>query len=132
MTYYITTTPRLRRWSLAPRSKDETVEPAFRLPVDVREEDEAYALSAVVPGLAAEDLDIQVIEDVITIRGEYKAEDSKFLLRELPSGKFLRSLRLPDELDASKAEAEIKNGILTVRVPKAEHAKPRQIKVNVN
>jgi HSP20 family protein len=132
MTFYLTTTPRLRHWRQAPNGSGSEREFDFRLPVSVREEDDAYALSAVVPGLTAEDIDIQVVEDVITIQGEYKAEDSTFLLNELPSGKFFRSLRMPADLDANKAEAEIKNGVLTLRVPKAEHARPRQIKVSVN
>lgn len=130
MTYYFTTRP--RHWHRLAQHLDNGQEYDFRLPVNVREEDDTYALSAEVPGLTADDLDIQVIDDVITIKGEYKAADSKFLLNELPTGKFMRSLRMPVELDAARAEAEIKDGVLNLRVPKAEHALPRQIKINVN
>jgi len=133
MTYYFTANPNQFRHlrHLAQTSENEQ-DYEFHLPVNVREEEDTYALSAVVPGLTAEDLNIEVIENIITIKGEFKAEDSSFLLQELPSGKFHRSLRMPTELDASRAQAEIKNGLLTVRVPKSEHALPRQIKVSVN
>lgn len=129
MTFYITNTPvRMRRWAPARVSAPEY---DFRLAVNVREEDDAYILTAIAPGLSAEDLSIQVIEDVITIEGEFKRDENTYLLRELPSGRFHRSLRMPVELDAAKAEAEIKDGILTVRVPKAESVRPKTIKVNV-
>ncbi len=129
MTFYITNTPvRMRRWAPARVSAPDY---DFRLAVNVREEDDAYILTAIAPGLSAEDLSIQVIEDVITIEGEFKRDENTYLLRELPSGRFHRSLRMPVELDAAKAEAEIKDGILTVRVPKAESVRPKTIKVNV-
>ena len=127
MTFYYTFKPR-RFGSPAQESREFN----FRLPVNVREDDNTYSFNAVVPGLTADDLDIEVIEDVITIKGEYKSEDSTFLLHEIPAGKFERSLRMPTEMDPTRAEAEIKDGVLTVRVPKAEHALPHQIKVNVN
>ena len=132
MTYYLRF-PRSRRTARGFRNHTyENYEFDFRLPVNVREEDEVFSLNAVVPGLTADDIDIQIVEDVITIEGEYKSDESTFLMQEIPDGKFHRSLRMPAELDANKAEAEIKNGILTVRVPKAEHVKPKQIKINVN
>lgn len=70
------------------------------LSVNVREEDEAYILSALVPGLKADDLHIQVLEDVVRIEGEYKADENSYLLNELPHGSFTRTLRLPVAVDA--------------------------------
>ena len=102
------------------------------LNVNIREEDEAYVLSALVPGLTAEDLNIQVLENIVSIEGEYKADEASFLLNELPRGAFSRSLRLPSEIDADKVEARIAEGILTLTLPKAESARPKKIKVNVN
>jgi len=129
MTYYITPAPvRMRRWAPARVSAPEY---NFRLAVDVREEEDAYLLSAIVPGLKADDLSIQILEDVVTIEGTFPADENDHLLRELPQGKFHRSLRLPVELDAEKAEAKIKDGLLTLRVPKAESARPKTIKVNI-
>ncbi len=128
MNYYISpVSPRMaRRWV----ARD--TEAARSLALNIRDEGEAYTLTALVPGLKAEDLTIQVLEDVISIEGEYAWEGEDYLLRELPQGNFRRALRLPTELDADKAEAKIENGILTLRVPKAESARPRTIKISAN
>jgi HSP20 family protein len=104
------------------------------LRVNVREEEEdAYTLYALVPGLKAEDLNIQVLENVVSIEGEYKAdENADFVLTEIPQGEFRRTLRMPAEIDAEKVEAKIEDGVLTLTLPKAESAKPKKIKIAVN
>jgi HSP20 family protein len=126
MTYYIS--PRryhaLRRWINEPTGEAE-----FVLPVDVREEDAAFVISAVVPGLKAEDINIQILEDVVTLEGARQIEDSAYLLRELPYGNFRRSLRLPVPVDGDAAEATVADGLLTLRLPKVEAAMPKTIKV---
>ena len=135
MTFYVQTYPyrrMARRWA---ENREQT------LGINVREEDDAYVLSALVPGLKADDLNIQVLEDVVRITGEYKrsapqsgsvdkADESSYLVRELPNGSFTRTLRLPAPLDADHVEADITDGVLTLRLPKAESARPRQIKIN--
>ena len=103
-----------------------------RLGVNIREEDEAYTLSALVPGLKADDLHIQVLEDIIRIEGEYKLDDAEYLMRELPNGSFTRTLRLPAAIEADKVEAKIADGVLTLTLPKAESARPKKIKVEVH
>jgi len=103
----------------------------YSLSVDLQEKDDSYILTAIVPGLKASDLNIQVLEDVVTIEGEFKGEDNEFLVRELPHGSFRRSLRLPAALDAEKAEAKISNGLLSLTLPKAESARPKTVKINV-
>ncbi len=125
MTFYISTTPRqtTRRWIVS-----NTPE-AYSLPVNVRDEDEAYVLTAFVPGLTAEELNIQVLGDTVSVEGEYKQDEDAHLLTELPTGAFRRALRLPTELNAEQAEAKIDNGVLTLRLPKSEAARPRIIKV---
>jgi HSP20 family protein len=102
-----------------------------QLNVNIREEDDAYTLSALVPGLKAEDLNIQVLDDVLRIEGEYKADDAEYLMNELPSGSFTRSLRLPTVIDAEHVEARITDGVLNLHLPKAESAKPKKIKIAV-
>ncbi len=104
---------------------------AHSLGINVREEDEAYMLSALVPGLKAEDLNIQVLDDVVRIEGEYKADDTEYMLRELPSGSFTRILRLPAAIDADHVDAQITDGVLTLTLPKAESARPKKIQVSV-
>jgi HSP20 family protein len=82
-----------------------------------------------VPGLKSEDLNIQVLEDVLRIEGEYKQDESEYLLRELPNGSFTRTLRLPAAIEAESVEAKIADGVLTLRLPKAESARPKKIQV---
>ncbi|MCJ7433789.1 MAG: Hsp20/alpha crystallin family protein [Anaerolineales bacterium] len=102
-----------------------------QLNVNIREEDDAYILSALVPGLKAEDLNIQVLDDVLRIEGEYKADDVEYMMNELPSGSFTRTLRLPTAIDAEHVEARITDGVLNLHLPKTESAKPKKIKVAV-
>jgi HSP20 family protein len=124
--------------SLMDRMVEETYDEAAQseremvLAVDVQASDEAYSLTALVPGLEAEDLDLEILNNTITIRGAFKTsrqEDLKYLLLELPSGNFSRSITLPTDIDSSKVEANIKNGVLTLHVPKAEAHRPKVIKV---
>lgn len=106
------------------------------LAVDVRAEDEAFVIKALVPGLDADDLNIEVMNNTVSIRGEFKTwgqeEDVKFLTCELPEGRFNRVISLPVPVEANQTEATIKNGVLTLRVPKAEVHRPKSIKVNAS
>ena len=101
------------------------------LNVNVRDEEDTFMLSALVPGLKADDLNIQVHEDVVRIEGEYQAKEEEYLLSELPSGSFQRVLRMPTEIDTDKVEAKITDGVLTLRLPKSESARPKKIKIAV-
>jgi HSP20 family protein len=120
-----------RRWS---ENREQT------LGINVREnaERDAYVLSALVPGLKSDELNIQVLEDVLHIQGEYKRSDpadkadENYLVRELPNGSFTRTVRLPAAIDADQVEANITDGVLTLRLPKAESARPKQIKIKSN
>ena len=126
MTFYLHPHPyrrTVRRWS----ANDQR-----SLGVNIREEDDAYLLSSLVPGLKAEDLNIQVLDDVVRIEGEYQADENEYLLRELPGGSFTRTLRLPVAIEAESVEAKIADGILTLKLPKAESARPKKIQVTVN
>lgn len=123
MTFYLQAYPyrrMARRWA---ENRDQT------LGINIREEDDVYVLSALVPGIKSDELNIQVFEDVVRIEGEYKMDDSKYIIRELPGGSFTRTLRLPAPIDAENVEAEVIDGVLTLRLPKAESARPKQIKI---
>ncbi len=85
-----------------------------------------------MPGLKAEDLNIQVLENVVSIEGEYHTSETEYLLNELPSGSFRRALRLPTEIQAEMVEAKIADGVLTLNLPKAESARPKKINISVN
>jgi HSP20 family protein len=117
-----------RRWMAAAQHDREV----GYLPVDVLDEAEAFVLTARVPGLKPDDLKVQVLEDVVHLEGEFPTSESQYLMRELPAGTFVRELRLPSPLDANGVEAKITDGILTLRLPKAESARPKTIKVAVN
>ena len=126
MTLYLQTYPyrrMARRWA---ENRDQT------LGINVREDDDTYVLSALVPGLKSDELNIQVLEDVVRIQGEYKADENSYLVRELSNGPFTRTLRLPVAIDAEHVEANITDGVLTLRLPKAESARPKQIKIKAN
>jgi HSP20 family protein len=130
MTYFIAPTPyrMARRWA---RMAECEPTQEFRLGVDVHEADDAYVINALIPGLKADDLNIQILDDVVTIEGEFKADEQEYLLSELPHGSFRRTLHLPAAVDADKAEAKITGGVLTLRLPKAESARPKTVKVAV-
>ena len=127
MTLYTYSFPRhmARRWMAA---AEQASRPRY-LAVNVRDENDAFVLTALVPGLKSDDLSIQVLEDVVNIEGKLAEAEQDYLLQELPSGSFRRELRLPAPLDADKVEAKIADGILTVRLPKAESARPKSIKI---
>ena len=100
--------------------------------LDVKAEDDGYVITTSLPGIKAEDLNIQVVNESVTISGEFKHnrdEEAQYLLSERAAGRFSRTITLPVTLDASKAEADLVNGVLTLRVPKAEQARPKSIKV---
>jgi len=104
------------------------------LAVDVLTDEDAYEIVALVPGLAAEEINIEILNNTVSLRGEFKnevSEGSKYLVSELPAGKFSRVITLPTALDPTKAEASIKNGVMRLFVPKAEAHRPKTIKVNV-
>jgi HSP20 family protein len=126
MTFYIQSYP-YRRMIRQPQQTQQRT-----LGVNVSEQDDAYILSALVPGLKAEDLDIQVLNDTVSIEGEYPSTDGQYLLNEFPGGSFRRALRLPSEIQADKIEAKIADGVLTLNLPKAESARPKRISISVN
>ena len=147
MTFYLQTYPfdfaQDRPYRRMARRQAENHEQTLGINVREDAERDAYVLSALVPGLNADELNIQVLEDVVRIQGEYKqsapqsgsadkADDSSYLVRELPTGSFTRTLRLPAPIDADQVEANITDGVLTLRLPKAESARPKQIKIKSN
>ncbi len=107
------------------------VESDIHIPLDVIVENDSYVIEMIVPGLEPDDLEIEIVEKTIDIQGEFKAadEDVKYLRKERPIGKFRRVIRLPKLLEMEKSEADLKNGILSLRVPVAEEALPRKIKI---
>ena len=103
--------------------------------VDVEETDDEYRVSAELPGIDENDVNVTLTNGVLTIRGEKKAEreekDRSYYLSERSFGSFRRAIPLPSEIDEDKVEAQFKNGVLTIRLPKsaAAAANTRRIEV---
>jgi HSP20 family protein len=108
------------------------------LPLDVYATGDEVFLIAAVPGLSPDDIEITINQGTVTLSGKTpnvaqseEAKNATWYLHELPHGAFTRSVTLPIEVDASKADATFEQGILRLRLPKAEQAKPKQIKVRI-
>ena len=104
------------------------------LPVNVWETSEGYRAALMAPGLAEESINVTVHDDTLVIEGELRfnvPEGAKAIWQEFGPAKFRRSLRLGTAVDPARVEAVYKNGLLLVTMPKAEHARPRQIPVQV-
>lgn len=101
--------------------------------VNVSETKDGYFIRAELPGVTADQLDIQVTANSVSIAGERRIREehaaARYHRREREAGRFSRVIGLPTEIDPQKVEADLVNGVLTVAVSKAEAAKPRQITV---
>jgi len=102
--------------------------------VDLVEKDGRYELTAELPGMRKDDINITLEDGYITISGKKEAEEEKkgadYYLKETRYGSFYRSFRLPGEVDEKKVEASYKDGVLRVTMPKKEGEKARKIKVH--
>jgi HSP20 family protein len=103
--------------------------------VDVHETENELVVTADIPGVNEKDVDVRVENNMLTISGERKTEtnvkDDNYLRVERSYGSFSRSFSLPNTVNTEGIAAEYKNGVLSVRLPKREETKPRQVKVNV-
>jgi HSP20 family protein len=103
------------------------------LPLDVTTDADGLSVEAALPGIKPDDVEITVEDGTLTISGTTQearnGEEGSYLVQEIRRGTFSRSLTLPNGLEADKADATFENGVLKLRIPKAEQAKPRQIKI---
>jgi HSP20 family protein len=105
--------------------------------VEIVENDKEYVLTAELPGLKKDNVEVQYQDGVLTIRGEKKEErkegngDSRYLLWERSYGAFQRSFTLPSDVDANKIEAAFSDGVLTVRMPKTAEARTKGRKIEI-
>lgn len=106
------------------------------VPFDVLERDDAVVVRAPVPGFAADDIDVNVTADVLTVSGHHKEstekEEGSYHVREWRTGSFQRAMRLPAEVDTAKAEAQVRDGVLTLTLPKAEKVLPKKIAIKAS
>jgi len=107
------------------------VQPVFPA-VNVWDSGDTLHVEAELPGVRPDDLEVLTVGNELTIKGRretFDGQDRTYHRRELGSGEFTRVITLPCDVDAEKVEAELRDGVLTVRLPKAEEARPRQIQV---
>ena len=113
-------------------SGGETMAPA----IDVHETADELVVTAALPGIKAEDVEITMTGQTLTLRGEFKADQQvkqeQYLYRERRFGSFSRTLQLPVRVQGDQARADFTDGVLTLTIPKAEEVKPRQIRINAN
>ena len=123
----------LRRYYAGDRlARNVGINSEVHVPVDVKDEQDAYVIVATLPGLNAEDLNIEILENVVDVTGKFEDvedENETYLRRERPVGSFHRRLRFATKLVAAEAEAALKDGILTLSIPKVEEERPKSIKV---
>jgi len=116
------------------KSDDKLFEVGDWMPVvDIDETDDDFTVKAELPGVEKDDVDVNIENGILTIRGEKKTEieDKKHHRVECSYGSFVRSFTLPQAVDAEKVEANYNNGVLNLTIPKAEEAKPKKIEVKV-
>ncbi len=104
----------------------------FRPEIDIRETPEAFVVTADVPGATPESIDITLDQSVLTFRASVQArrpEGARQIVREYGVGNYERSFRIGEGVDTDKIAAEVKDGVLTLRLPKAETTRARKIKV---
>ena len=108
---------------------------SWYIPLDAVEEGDDLLVRASVPGVKPEDIEVTIEDGILSIKGQTKEEhevkEGEYLMRERRSGSFHRSVRLPDTVDADKAETGYENGVLTIKLPKVEAKKAKRLEVSV-
>ncbi|MBN1786777.1 MAG: Hsp20/alpha crystallin family protein [Sedimentisphaerales bacterium] len=112
-----------------------STESVFMPQMNISEDDKEIVISTELPGIDEKELDISITKDALTISGEKKTEtedkDKNYHRVERSYGSFSRSIVLPDGVDKDKAEAELKKGVLTIKIPKSAEAQPTRKKLEV-
>jgi len=107
-----------------------------QLTVDVYQNNDEIIVQSTVAGVAPDDLDINITSESVTVRGKRekgeKIEEKDYFYQECFWGSFSRSIILPQEIDAERSTAAIKNGILTIRMPKIQRQKAKKVKVKID
>ena len=124
--------PKIEKTEIEPEAS--SLQTGGQLTLDVYETKDNFVIQSTVAGVKPEDLDISIEGDLVSIRGTRQRsteeqEEGKYLYQECYWGEFSREVILPEEVDAQKAEAKIKDGILTLKIPKARKTKRKKIAV---
>ena len=124
-----------RLFDNASPDRDWTQSGLWGLALDVVENKDDFIVKASVPGINPDDLDISYADGTLTIKGEVKSDnevkEDQYHLRERRYGTFSRSITLPTKIKGDAIEASYQNGVITLRLPKAEEVKPKRIAIKV-
>lgn len=124
-----------RMWKRFPSLKKLRELEGISPSVDMYDEKEEIVVKAEVPGIEKENINISISDNMLTIKGETKKEEEvkeeDYYYAERSTGSFSRILSLPTKVQADKIKASFKDGILEIRLPKSEEAKPKEIKIDV-
>lgn len=119
----------------SPEGDEELMSGAWAPAVDIHETDDGFMVTADLPGVKKEDIEIDLKDSTLTIKGEKKFEEKapkeNYIRIERSYGKFIRSFSLPNNIDSEKIKATFNNGTLELNIPKKEDAKPKQITIDV-
>ena len=119
----------------SPRSREPAAEEEGELTVDIYDKGDSIIIQSTVAGVKPEDLDISITNDTVTIRGKRETQDEvsgeSYYYKELFWGVFSRSVILPEEIEEDAAEAHLKHGLLTLRLPKRKKGVVQKVKVKV-
>ena len=106
----------------------------WAIPLDVLEQEDELLVKASIPGVKVDDIDVSIENHVLTIKAETRTDaehkQAGYVVRERRSGSFLRSMRLPETVDADQAKTSYDDGVLTVSLPKAESKKAKHLKID--
>lgn len=119
---------------LAVSKKKEAEDHDGQLTVDVYQTDDAIVIQSTIAGVDQNDIDISVTNDMVTVKGKRAAQEkirsSDYYYQELFWGSFSRSIILPEDVDSDNAKASMKNGLLTIRLPKLANTKIKKVKIS--
>lgn len=103
--------------------------------LNLSEDEQNYYIEALVPGIDPKDLDLNIMRNTLTLSGERKEAESKgrtWHRHERGAGKFMRTIELPEAIDSDKVDAEYRNGLLLITLPKPKSVQPKKISVRAN
>jgi len=126
----------MRQWKTRFGDKRDSEGGGWGASLDVTREGDNYIIQVSLPGVGPDNIDVNVEDNVLTIKGstqsEYDNKEGEYLIRERHVGSFHRSLRLPDTIDTESINPSYKDGVLTITIPKAESKKVKHLKVLAN
>ncbi len=118
---------------MASKEKENDWQEEGQLTIDVFQTGEEMVIKSTIAGVSDKDLDITIANDMVTIKGERKQEDEvdnqDYYYQELYWGSFSRSVILPQEVDTENAKASLKDGVLTIKLPKMERSRTKKLKI---